>query len=112
MRSLSNYLTSRGGITGNVTASDVSPYVSLAAVTEGNNGYVTASQKQTLGHLPGMTPSEQSVGAALNQLAVQAVAAAAEVGGNGAVTAEFVPSNSTQPRLPATVVAFFFRGTV
>ena len=70
-----NYLTSRGGITGNVTASDVSPYVSLAAVTEGNNAYVTASQKQTLGHLPGMTPSEQSVGAALNQLAVQAVAA-------------------------------------
>ena len=70
-----NYLTSQGGITGNVTASDVSPYVSLAAVTEGNNAYVTASQKRTLGHLPGMTPSEQSVGAALNQLAVQAVAA-------------------------------------
>jgi autotransporter-associated beta strand protein len=70
-----NYLTSQGGITGNVTAGDVSPYVSLTAVTEDNNAYVTANQKQTLGGLSGMTPSEQSVGAALNQLTVQAAAA-------------------------------------
>jgi hypothetical protein len=70
-----NYLTSQGGITGNVTAGDVSPYVTLAATTEGNNAYFTANQKQSLGSLSGMTPSEQSVGAALNQMAVQTVAA-------------------------------------
>ena len=70
-----NYLTSQGGITGNVTAGDVSPYVTLAATTEGNNAYVTANQKQTLGSLPGMTPSENSVGAALNKMTIETVAA-------------------------------------
>ena len=70
-----NYLTSQGGITGNVTAGDVSPYVTLAATTEGNNAYVTANQKQTLGSLPGMTSSENSVGAALNKMTIETVAA-------------------------------------
>ena len=42
--------------------------------------------------------------------AVRVVAVAAEAGGNGAVTAESGTGNSTQPRLPATVVLFFLRG--
>jgi hypothetical protein len=66
-----NYLTSQTGITGNVTAGDVSPYVTLAATTEGNNAYFIANQKQALGSLSGMTPSEQSVGEVLNKMAVQ-----------------------------------------
>ena len=63
-----NYLTSQGGITGNVTTTDVSPYITLNATVNGNNAYVTANQTQTLGSLPGMSPSEKSVGGALTQL--------------------------------------------
>ena len=70
-----NYLTSQGGITGNVTTTDLSPYVSLSATVDGNNGYFTANEKKGLGQLSNLTPSEQSVGAALNKMAVQSVAA-------------------------------------
>jgi autotransporter-associated beta strand protein len=62
-----NYLTSQGGITGNVTATDVSPYITLSATTDGNNAYFTAIQNQTLGGLANMTTSEISVGSALNK---------------------------------------------
>jgi len=70
-----NYLTSQGGITGNVTTTDLSPYVSLSATVDGNNGYFTANEKKGLGQLSNSTQSEQSVGAALNQMTVQSVAA-------------------------------------
>jgi len=69
-----NYLASQGGITGNVTAEDPSPYIALTSKVNGKDAYFTANQKETLGSLPGMTPSEHSVGAALNQLTLQTVA--------------------------------------
>ena len=70
-----NYLTSEGGIAGNVDPSLVSPYVTLTGSVIGNNAYLTASQTRTLGSLPGMTPSENSVGGALDRMTGQAVAA-------------------------------------
>ena len=61
------YLTSLGGIKGNVTTTAPSPYITLTGTVNGNNAYFTANQIQTLGNLPGMTPSENSVGRALNK---------------------------------------------
>jgi autotransporter-associated beta strand protein len=69
-----NYLTSQGGITGNVTTEDATPYLTFAATVDGNNAYVTANQKNTLGGLNGMTTSENSVGAALNKALLNHIA--------------------------------------
>jgi autotransporter-associated beta strand protein len=68
-----NYLTSQNGITGNVTTTDPSPYLTLAGTVQGNNAYFAANQKQTLGNLPGQTASEKSVGGALNKRLLEQV---------------------------------------
>jgi len=61
------FLTSQGGITGAVLAEPVSPYVSLTTGVDGQDVYFVAQQTKPLGSLAGMTPSENSVGAAMNQ---------------------------------------------
>jgi len=68
------YLTSLGGIIGNASTSAVSPYVSLSSTIDGLNAHLTATQTATLGSLSGMSPSENSVGAALNQRILNASA--------------------------------------
>jgi autotransporter-associated beta strand protein len=90
-----NYLTSQNGITGNVTAGDVSPYVTLAATTEGNDAYFTANKKNDLGSLSGMSPSEQSVGGALNRVAEQAAAANPDSTTAQALNSVFYQSEAT-----------------
>ena len=61
------FLTSQGGITGAVLAEPFSPYVSLTTGVDGQDVYFVAQQTKPLGSLAGMTPSENSVGAAMNQ---------------------------------------------
>jgi autotransporter-associated beta strand protein len=73
-----NYLTSQGGITGNVTTQTISPYLALTGTVDGTNAYFAASQTTALGGLPGMTPAENSVGAALNNYMLAAGAAEAD----------------------------------
>jgi len=90
-----NYLTSQNGITGNVTAGDVSPYVTLAATTEGNDAYFIANKKNDIGNLSDMTPSEQSVGGALTKMAVQAVAANPDSATAQALNSVFYQSEAT-----------------
>jgi autotransporter-associated beta strand protein len=90
-----NYLTSQNGITGNVTAGDVSPFVTLAATTEGNDAYFIANKKNDLGSLSDMTPSEQSVGGALTKMAVQAVAANPDSATAQALNSVFYQSEAT-----------------
>jgi subtilase-type serine protease len=68
-----NYLTSQGGIIGNVTPETISPYLTLQATVDGNNGYFMAANTTKLGNQPGTTPSENSVGAALNNRALSAI---------------------------------------
>jgi autotransporter-associated beta strand protein len=70
-----NYLTSQDGIIGNVTPETISPYLTLQATVDGNNGYFMAANTTKLGNQPGTTPSENSVGAALNNRALSANAA-------------------------------------
>ena len=62
------YLTTTQGLTGTVTAdkTQLSPYVKLTTSQDEANAYFTARQTTRLGELPGMTPSEHSVGSALN----------------------------------------------
>ena len=68
-----NYLTSQGGITGNVTPETISPYLTLQATVAGNNGYFMAANTTRLGNQAGTTPSENSVGSALNNKALGAI---------------------------------------
>ena len=62
------YLTTTKGLTGTVTAdkTQLSPYVKLTTSQDEANAYFTTRQTTRLGELPGMTPSEHSVGSALN----------------------------------------------
>ena len=68
-----NYLTSQGGIIGNVQPEAISPYLNLKATVNGNNGYFTAANTTAIGNQPGTTPSENSVGSALQNKAMGAI---------------------------------------
>ena len=68
-----NYLTSQGGIIGNVQPAAISPYLNLQATVNGNNGYFTAANTTAIGNQPGTTPSENSVGSALQNKAMGAI---------------------------------------
>ena len=68
-----NYLTSQGGIIGNVTSETNSPYLTLQATVAGNNGYFTAANTTKLGNQQGTTPSENSVGSVLQNKAMGAI---------------------------------------
>jgi len=68
-----NYLTSQGGIIGNVTPETISPYLTLQATVDGNNGYFTAANTTKLGNQQGTTPSENSVGSVLQNKAMGAI---------------------------------------
>ena len=68
-----NYLTSQGGIIGNVQPEAISPYLNLQATVNGNNGYFTAANTTAIGNQPGTTPSENSVGSALQNKAMGAI---------------------------------------
>jgi len=69
-----NYLISQGGIVGNVTSGNASPYVTLQTTVAGTKGYFSTDKNATsLGSLPGMTSSENSVGNALNSRVLNAL---------------------------------------
>ena len=67
-----NYLTSQNGITGNATPEQL-PYITINPTVAGNNGYFTAANTTAIGNQPGTTPSENSVGSALQNKAMGAI---------------------------------------
>ena len=61
------YLTSQAGITGNVTATDLSDLVGMKVQVDGNNAMFQAYQLQSIGYnIRGKTSAESSVSGALN----------------------------------------------
>ena len=89
------YLTSQGGIIGNVTPETISPYLTLQATVDGNNGYFTAANTTKLGNQQGTTPSENSVGSALNNQALRASAADPTSANAQALNALFYQDSAT-----------------
>ena len=59
-----NYLISQNGIIGNANPEQL-PYITVNPTVVGNNGYLTAANTTKLGNQAGTTPSENSVGSAL-----------------------------------------------
>jgi autotransporter-associated beta strand protein len=100
-----NYLTSQDGITGNVTPETISPYLTLQATVDGNNGYFMAANTTKLGNQPGTTPSENSVGAALNNRALSANAANPDSANAQTLNALFYQDSTTAGRFVKDVTS-------